>query len=154
MNTLKLTQRLLRNSTLDPETGCWNWDNSKSRWGYGHINVAGKIKLAHRVSYATLNGAIPDGLCVLHRCDNPACINPEHLFLGTNADNVADKVKKNRQSLIGQGKGEKHTMSKLTNKDVLNIRASSLSQNKLAAMYHTTQSNISLIRSRAHWAHI
>jgi HNH endonuclease len=153
MSTTKLIQRLLKNSTLNPLTGCWDWTKSVTKWGYGHINVNGKIKLAHRISYEAIH-PLPTHLCVLHKCDNPRCINPEHLFLGTNADNVRDKVSKGRQSKIGQSKGENHSLAKLSNNDVLFIRASSLPQKELAVQFNTTQSNISLIKNRVKWTHI
>ena len=151
---LTLIQRLLKNSTIDDKTSCWNWNKSITKWGYGHIKVKGKVMLAHRISYEANKEPIPDGLCVLHKCDNPACINPDHLFLGTNADNVRDKVSKNRQSHTGQSKGERHSLAKLTEQDVLNIRASHLSQKQLAEQYNTTQPNISLIKNRVKWTHI
>lgn len=154
METQKLVQRLLKNSTLDTDTQCWEWNKSKGKWGYGHINVKGKIELAHRVSYRTLVGEIISNNGVLHKCDNPACVNPDHLFTGTNKDNVLDKVRKNRQSRIGQGKGENHSLAKLTEQDVLNIRASGDKQESLAKKYNVTQSCISHIKNKKSWSHI
>jgi hypothetical protein len=77
--------------------GCWEWTASFRGLGYGQIKVNQKMLYAHRVSWEMANGPIPDGLCVLHHCDNPPCVNPDHLFLGTQADNMRDKVRKNRQ---------------------------------------------------------
>lgn len=76
------------------DAGCWEWRKHTDR--YGIIRVAGKSKKAHRVSWEAFNGPIPDGLNVLHKCDNTRCINPDHLFLGTQADNVADCKAKGR----------------------------------------------------------
>ncbi len=78
------------------QTGCYLWTGKKNKNGYGRIKVNGKEQAAHRVSYAIANGAIPDGMCVLHRCDTPACVNPEHLFAGTVIDNLRDMHAKGR----------------------------------------------------------
>ena len=154
MNDIKLVQRLLKNSTLDPTTSCWIWNKSITKWGYGSINVGGKIELAHRVSYRTLNTPFDPQLCVCHACDNPACINPEHLWIGTNLDNVKDKVKKGRQGRAYKNRGQDSPQAKLSDNEILEIRASTLSQTALAKQYHTTQSNISQIVNRVRWTHI
>lgn len=150
---LTLEERLKKHTKLNEETGCWEWTRYIAKWGYGVIGIDHKAQLAHRVSYSVFKGD-PTGMCVLHTCDNPKCINPDHLFLGTNADNVRDKVAKNRQSKVGEYPGEKHHGAKLTNEDVLFIRESQLSQKQLAVKFNTTQPNISLIQSRVRWAHI
>jgi len=149
-----LKQRLLDNVRVDEQTGCWDWLKFKDRNKYGHIKVLGKSELVHRVAYQTLVGDIPSGMFVCHRCDNPSCLNPEHLFIGTNQDNIDDKVAKNRQSKIGQQKGSKHSLAKLTEKDIVDIRISTLSQNKLALLYGMTQSSISQIQNKITWSHV
>src|SRR5436190_23826490 len=102
------------------ETGCWEWQGATrtkiKNMPYGGIKIFQKTHLVHRVSYEHYIGPIPEGMQVLHKCDNPKCINPEHLFIGTNLDNVADKLKKGRQAV-----GGKCATSKLTSNDVIEI---------------------------------
>ena len=76
--------------------GCWLWTGYRNRGGYGELKHRGKRVLAHRLSWRLAHGNLPASLHVLHRCDNPACVRPEHLFLGTNQDNVADRIAKGR----------------------------------------------------------
>lgn len=83
------------------ENGCWIWEAAQSKRGYGNASCGGRIVLAHRASWVIHNGPIPNELCVLHDCpsgDNPSCVNPAHLFLGTQQDNTADRVRKGRQA--------------------------------------------------------
>jgi hypothetical protein len=82
---------------VEKAEGCWIWKGPKSVNGYGSFQYRRTSNSAHRIAFEFLKGPIPEGLQVLHRCDNPPCVNPEHLFLGTNLDNVKDKVQKGRQ---------------------------------------------------------
>ena len=100
--------------------GCWEWTKARNNRGYGMLSIGGRSMLAHRVSWEFANGPIPPGMHVLHRCDNPGCVRPGHLFLGTPADNVADMLAKGRGRAP---KGENHKRAKLTEADVLKIRA-------------------------------
>ncbi len=99
---------------------CWIWTGSLGgdNRNYGSFNVNGRTKRAHRVSYELYKEKIPKGLLVLHSCDNPSCVNPEHLFLGTQKDNMQDMSNKGRSL-----RGDKSIMSKLTNEQVLEIRS-------------------------------
>lgn len=100
-----------------PELGpCWVWIGGNIR-GYGHFAIEGKTVKAHRYSWELYFGEIPEDLCVLHHCDNPSCVNPKHLFLGTHAVNASDRNQKGRHC-----KGEESHLSKLTEEDVLAIR--------------------------------
>ena len=90
--------RLLRAVKVNKSTGCWEWQGTrnKSGKGYGHLKIKGRTVSAHRVSFSTFKHEIPKGMLVCHKCDNPTCINPEHLFLGTPKDNVLDRDIKGR----------------------------------------------------------
>ena len=103
----------------------------------------------HRFIYEECFGDIPDGLMVCHKCDNPTCINPEHLFLGTCKDNMKDCSQKGRTLC-----GERGTAHKLTEKQVREIRISNLSQTKLAVKYNVSQAAIWYIIRRRNWAHV
>lgn len=94
--TLKtLREKLIENSKTN-KNGCWEWVKYKNQDGYGRIRVNGKKKLAHRASFEEFVCNIPEGMIVCHRCDNPSCIKPEHLFLGTHKDNCHDAITKGR----------------------------------------------------------
>ena len=91
------------------ESGCWLWTASKDVEGYGQMAHKGKRYRSHRLSFELHKGEIPDGLKVLHKCDNPSCVNPDHLFLGTHQENMDDMLAKGRQQ-----KGSRHAHSKIT----------------------------------------
>jgi len=146
-----LQQRFDEKYKVDVVSGCWEWTGAISSGGYGSISDGTTNVTAPRISFRLHRGPIRDGLCVLHHCDNPACVNPDHLFLGTHADNAADRNSKGRTS-----KGELHTISKLTDDDVRKIRA--LSDNRtqagLAKQFGVSQPNISRILSMSTWKHL
>ena len=130
---------------------CVLWDKCTDPQGYGVAWVDGKKVMAHRAAWTKANGPIPAGMCVLHRCDTPSCVNPEHLFLGTRGQNNADRAAKKRSADVS---GEKHPMAKLTAHQVLTIREDDRTQSMIAAEYGVTQSCISNIKRRRNWAHI
>lgn len=96
MGKMDLQYRLLKHSTPEPNTGCWLWLSGSGFGGYGRIGINKITKSAHRVSYEVFKGKIPKGLGVLHNCDTPACINPDHLFVGTHTENMRDCLVKLR----------------------------------------------------------
>lgn len=134
---------------------CWLWLGWTQR-GYGMFrpensrSTSRRKVLAHRLSYEHFNGPIPDGMVVRHTCDTPACVNPEHLVVGTHAENHADMVVKGRHP-----RGAGHGMAKLTEADVFAIRASGgVTQEALGRQYGVTQASISCIQLRKSWTHI
>jgi len=98
---------------VNQETGCHEWLGVKNNKGYGMLGYEGKRKLSHRLAWERIHGKIPEGLCCLHKCDNPACNNPDHLFLGTHYQNMMDRDAKNRGSL-----GSRNSMAKV-NDDIV-----------------------------------
>ncbi len=127
----------------------------KYRDRYGALNVGGKIRKVHRVAWEAFRGAIPSGLCVLHRCDNPACFNPDHLFLGTQQENIADMHAKGRNR-PGICQGEKRS-ARLRNIDIHFMRylaAKGVVQRRIAEMYRISFQHCNDIIQRQRWAHI
>ena len=144
---------------LGPNGECWFWRGVTAGAGYGVIGL-GSRKLgkeyAHRVIWVLMNGPIPEGLFVLHTCDEPLCVNPKHLWLGTPKDNVRDMLKKGR-GRAGGPPGEKHGMSKLTDEKVRWLRwfyEDGWSQDQIANMLGVSQNTVSrAIRSEC-WKHV
>jgi hypothetical protein len=100
-------ERFLAKTRRDLRTGCWLWTAAHDRDGYGSIYVDGKKEQAHRVAYALFVGPVPEGDWVLHRCDTPACVNPDHLYLGTNKQNVADRENRGRGGVLARFQASK-----------------------------------------------
>lgn len=128
---------------------CWMWTGSKLPTGYGRIGRGqdGLVPIgAHVLSWIIHNGAFDSNLCVCHKCDNPSCVNPNHLFLGTQQRNLEDMRSKGRQTF-----GESHGTSKLTQANVDFIRSSDWTQERLATRFGVSQTCISKIKLRQRW---
>lgn len=136
-------------SKVKKSSGCWNWAANRKLDGYGRFWFLGKARRAHRVSYQISVAPIPRWLHVLHKCDNRACVNPKHLWLGTNADNMGDMKKKGRVA-----RGEKQRLAKLTNTKVIAMRADKRMLREIAEEYRVCESNVSRIKNRVYWRHV
>lgn len=137
---------------------CWLWTASRNHNGYGRVRVRGKVRRTHREAYEDQNGeGSAGGLVVRHKCDMPACVNPDHLELGTVADNNRDMMERGRNA---QPKGEAHGRAKLTDDDVRTIRAvytpgsRTQGQFAIARRFGVNRSLIGQIVRREVWAHI
>jgi hypothetical protein len=135
------------------ECGCWVWMGALDKDGYGKTShTASGLKRhvrSHRIVYELLVGPIPAGTQLRHQCDNPCCVNPDHMLLGNQADNIADREKRGRTS-----RGEKHLSATVTAKQVLAIRAATGRLSDIAAAFGITASHAWLIRDRRIWKHV
>lgn len=137
-------QRFWRLVNVGEDDACWTWTGTKNRTGYGYFKAPGRRHIyAHRFSYELAHGPIPDGMVACHHCDNPPCVNPAHLFLGTYSDNTQDMLSKGRGNPI----------TKLTAADVQQIRAEYVqgAGASLARRYGVSQQLISAIINRRVW---
>ena len=131
------------------ENGCWQWNAHADKDGYGVMSSHGKNIRAHRFSYEHHIGAIPQGMSVCHKCDNPGCVNPEHLFIGSAKDNAQDALTKKRHYI-----GDKNGRSKITEDHAKFIKSSSMSGPELAEMFNVNRSTINNIRRGVTWKHL
>jgi hypothetical protein len=145
-------ERFWTNIEKNRDNDCWRWTGALRIRDYGSYYYNGRNQLAHRVSWQINFGPIPDGIHVLHTCDNPSCVNPEHLRLGTHQDNMADRDAKGRQY---DRNGEKNGRAKLTSEDVNNIRmqysSGSITRKSLADKFNVNIGTIGRALSGRTW---
>ena len=163
-------QKFLDRIEIDEQTGCHNWTGNTSSQGYGLLRIDGEKYLASRISYAIYHGEFPAEFCCCHHCDNPKCVNPEHLFLGTHADNMTDKTKKGRgnqprgenhwsktQPLLIP-RGANHYAAKLDDAKALEIvrlrKEDGLSQRAIAKEFGVCHAIVGRIINRKIWTHL
>lgn len=146
---------ILTRCVPNPETNCWEFTGHRDKLGYGKLKFAGSGWLTHRLSYFATYGEIPDGLLLCHRCDNPSCANPHHLFLGTNLDNTMDAVRKGRK-YIPDRKGEQHSQAKLKESEVRAIRELSgkISQKRIGIRFGINQATVCNIITGKTWRNV
>lgn len=146
-----IEERFWRRTNIKSDVDCWEWTNSKDEKGYGLFSIGRKTFRAHRIAYELKNGKIPKGMLVCHTCDNPSCVNPNHLFIGTNLDNCKDKILKERAMYVC---GELQGHSKITDLQVEEIRKMRVDGIKLKdiaekfGITETTVSDITNYKSR------
>lgn len=134
-------------------SGCWTWTSHIDGAGYGRFTLRSRPTLAHRVAWRLRSGDDPREMLVCHRCDNRACVNPAHLFLGTFADNTQDMISKGRAA-CGRAVGEANPRAKLTEADVLAIRADSRKRSVIAKEYGIGETATRNVISGVSWAHV
>ena len=144
---------LAARSVKNPLTGCIEWTGSSESKGYGQIRIDGKLVKAHRFAWEIANGPIPAGMLVLHSCDNPRCVNPDHLRVGTHVDNMADMDARNRR-VNNQNKGVDCPAAKITEDDVRAIRQDTRRQIDIAKDYGISQPVVSKIKLKQAWKHV
>ncbi len=152
---MKLTprERFLAKVCPEPETGCWLWRGMVVGSGYGMVRFERKLYPAHRLAWKLFRGEIAPGLVVCHKCDVRTCVNPEHLFLGTHAENMKDMQQKGRSP-----HGDKHSRSKLTSEQVRRIKAmlaeGFMRMSDIAREFGVTHATIGCIARGTSWRHV
>lgn len=148
---IRTTADLLERVVIRGE--CWEWAGQQRRRIYPTTTIGGRNVLVHRLAYEITCGAIPPGMQVCHRCDNPKCARPDHLFLGTAADNIADKVAKQRQA-----RGSRQGSARLTEADVVALRSEwrrgGVTQAGLGKRFGVGESTVHKIVHRQTWRHL
>jgi hypothetical protein len=135
----------------ETESGCWQWTACRNKYGYGQVGYQYSTHTAHRFSWQIYRGEITDGKHVLHRCDNPACVNPAHLYLGSHQDNMLDRDARGRRRAPS---GERNGNSKLREDQVRRIREDDRPTSEIAEEYGIVQGVVRAIKTKRAWAHL
>lgn len=149
-----IDEQFWANVARSPDGGCWDWQGTTDRKGYGRISINGKRLAAHRYSYEMHHGSIPNDMYVLHRCDRPICVAPHHLFLGDQFDNMQDCNRKGRGN---QAFGERSGASKLKEaqvREIRSLRKNGLSHRKIAKRFNVSANTIQAILHYETWKHV
>jgi hypothetical protein len=155
MKSTPPVERFWKHVSPEPTSGCWLWGGPMDAYGYGTLSSGGatangaKHLKAHRFSYGMLKGEIPFGLHVCHRCDNRLCVNPDHLFLGTNHDNLADMRRKGRHI-----KGHRCSRAKLDEAAVVRMRQATGTHTAVAKQFGVSVATASRVRRGLWWKHV
>lgn len=142
---------------MDPNGGCWLWSGATSEFGHGRFSVKYQPIPAHRFAFERANGPVPPGLNICHHCDVPQCVNPAHLFAGTQADNVADMMRKGRYVRGRWPKGSECRHAKLTEgevKEILTALSAGRTQRDIAGRYGISQTMVGYIGRGVSWRHV
>lgn len=156
VTNLRLSGEALRRrfeKFFEKTDGCWIWKGDKQSKGYGRISINSVDTLAHRFAYELYKGPITDGLFVCHTCDNPACVNPDHLWLGTNQDNQIDCASKNRNYKLPWLGGSRHPRAVITEETAKAIKNFDGSNKDAAEKFKVSKSVVSQIRTGQTWKH-
>lgn len=149
--------RVKMHIVTDTVTGCHNFTGRKDNSGYGQIKDKGRGVLVHRWVLEQANGPIPPGMCALHTCDNPSCVNLAHLYVGTHTDNMRDKAQRGRSRNVPTGKAHKRPMAKLSETDARAIKVALMerrSQREIARLFGVHFATVSDISTGKTWKHI
>jgi hypothetical protein len=153
-----LALRIANGIKINAQSGCWEWQKTKNKYGYGTMTINGRGRLVHRTAYFITNGCIPNGKQVLHNCDNPCCCNPSHLHLGNRNDNMRECYERGRSNIKPVHLfGERNGSAKLTTRDVLNIRnmvSCGERQRSIADKFNISQAQVSNIVGGKEWQHV
>lgn len=167
------TPKIMRHfwSKVDTSGDCWTWQRYRCRKGYGIVRIEGQLQKAHRVAWMMTRGPIPDGMQICHHCDNPPCVRPDHLFLGSQSDNSKDMGSKGRHWLQKQPerslfvrqptikpRGTQNRHAKLTDEQVREIRKvhteKRVSRRQIARMFNVSETTVRRVVNRELWKHV
>jgi hypothetical protein len=156
-STKTLAERLCEKASPEPNTGCWLWTGQSDQFGYGTLAVRGRTRKAHRLAWEVAYGPLPKiaghhGAVVRHRCNLPGCVNPAHLVIGSQRDNLQDMSRAGRST-----RGERSHLAVLTEGDVreiLRLSADGVKQRIIGAKFGVTQGNVSAMVCGLSWRHV